>query len=142
MHVQILGSLVVRNARGSVIEIVGDRQRLLVALLAHRLGQTVPADVLSEAIWGAEKVRDPKAALHSLVARVRRTLEDGGERDALRTDPSGYRLDADRASVDGSRFEQLLGDADDAAPAMRAERSGGGAVALAGPRLRRVRRSR
>jgi DNA-binding SARP family transcriptional activator/pimeloyl-ACP methyl ester carboxylesterase len=122
VQVQILGSLVVRNARGSVIEIAGDRQRLLVALLAHRLGQTVPADVLAEAIWGADYVRDPKAALHSLVARVRRTLEHGGEGDALRTDPSGYRLDADRASVDRSRFEHLLGDADDAAPAIRAQR--------------------
>ena len=121
VRVQILGSLVVRNARGSVIEIPGDRQRRLMALLAQRLGRTVPADVLSEAIWGSEAVRDRKAALHSLVARVRRNLEDGGGDGVLRTDPGGYRLDADRASVDRSAFEQLLGDADDAAPVMRAE---------------------
>jgi pimeloyl-ACP methyl ester carboxylesterase/DNA-binding SARP family transcriptional activator len=121
MQVQILGSLVVRNERGSVVDIPGDRQRLLVALLAHRLGQTVPADVLAEAIWGDANVRDLRAALHSLVARVRRALEEGGEHDALRTDPSGYRLDAHRAAVDRSSFERLLGDADDAAPATRAQ---------------------
>jgi pimeloyl-ACP methyl ester carboxylesterase/DNA-binding SARP family transcriptional activator len=111
-----------RTAGGSAVEVAGDRQRRLLALLAHRLGEAVTADVLTDAIWGAEDLRDPLGALHSLVARVRRVLEDAGGRDVLRTDAAGYRLDAERCSVDAALFEQLLHSATSGSPAARAER--------------------
>jgi pimeloyl-ACP methyl ester carboxylesterase/DNA-binding SARP family transcriptional activator len=122
VRVQVLGALLVRDDHGGVVELAGERQRRLVALLAHRLGRTVPAEVLADAIWGDEAVRDPKAALHSLVARVRRALEDAGAGEVLRTDPSGYRLDADLTSVDRDEFERALADAADGPPDARSDR--------------------
>jgi DNA-binding SARP family transcriptional activator/DNA-binding CsgD family transcriptional regulator/Tfp pilus assembly protein PilF len=122
VRIQVLGSLTVTTTAGSAIEILGARQRRLLALLARRVGRTLPAEVLSHALWEVEDVRDPRGALHSLVARVRRALDASGERGVLRTDPTGYRLDAEHTSVDAFRFEEILRDADDAPPPDRAER--------------------
>ena len=51
MRVRVLGSLALQSDDGSTIDVSGDRQRRLLALLAQRLGQTVPAEVLADAIW-------------------------------------------------------------------------------------------
>ncbi len=64
----------------------GRRRSVLAALLVHA-GNPVPADALVEAAWSDSLPADPRAALYTVVSRLRSLLGD----DALSVGPAGYR---------------------------------------------------
>ncbi|MBA2894509.1 ATP-binding protein [Nonomuraea soli] len=92
IEVRLVGPLAVR--RGDRIlpaGAVGSRQaRTLLALLAVRHGQVVPADTLADAVWGGAQPPRPARNLATLVSRLRTALGaaviEGGS--------GGYRLGA------------------------------------------------
>ena len=95
------------------VEVLRDGRQLLVpgrtaivilAGLALTPGRVVPFDTLIEWRWGSELPAHPRAALHSGVARLRRLMGD----NVVETAPSGYRLCAENARHDLSRFRELV----------------------------------
>lgn len=75
--------------------------RLLASLILAR-GRVVGVDRLVDDVWGDEPPADARAALHTTVARVRRSL--GPHADLLERAPSGYRLDHTGITVDADEF--------------------------------------
>ena len=99
---RVLGTLQA-DRDGSSLPLPSRRQRALLAALLTRAGKPVPADALVEAAWGERLPDHPKAALQTVLSRLRTTL--GAE--LISTDVSGYRLNVTADSVDALRFEAL-----------------------------------
>ena len=125
----MLGPLEVRDGAGTVRAVSGGRLRALLALLALRAGQVVPAGWLIGELWGMRPPADAGGALQALVSRLRRAL---GDPEAVLSGPAGYRLAAGRDDVDVFRFEWLAARGRAALAASPAEAAGllGEALAL------------
>ncbi|WP_285659237.1 BTAD domain-containing putative transcriptional regulator [Actinomycetospora sp. NBRC 106375] len=86
----------------------GARLSTVLAVLLARVGETVAAPALVEAIWGADASARSVKVLESHIWRLRKILEpDRGPRAAptvLRTEPTGYRLAVDPAHLDSHRL--------------------------------------
>jgi DNA-binding SARP family transcriptional activator/streptogramin lyase len=92
--VRILGPLDV-VADGRPISVGGDRQRLLLGVLALRASHVVTTDELVEALFR----RGGSGALHTAISRLRNSLGA----DWIETHPSGYALRADAERLDAAR---------------------------------------
>ena len=79
------------------------RQRAVLAALLARAGRSVPADALVEAAWGEQLPHHPKAALQTVLSRLRTALGT----ELISSDMSGYRLNVAADGVDALRFEAL-----------------------------------
>lgn len=94
---------------------VGRRlERCLLGVLVLEAGREVPVDRLMNLLWGEPGPRDPQAALHTYVSRVRAALRSdlGGDDEITVTRAGhGYRADLDPDAVDALRFRSLLGQA-------------------------------
>ncbi|HYO38727.1 MAG TPA: AfsR/SARP family transcriptional regulator, partial [Nocardioidaceae bacterium] len=75
--------------------------RLLADLLLAR-GRVVGVSRLAEDVWGDEPPEDPRAALHTTVARVRRALGPAGALVSWRS--PGYVVDLSRVRLDSEEF--------------------------------------
>ncbi len=114
--VRLLGGVQVE--RDGEIEQPGGRLgRSLLALLALRPGSPVRVDVLIDELWGESLPRNPPAALHVQVSRLRTVLDPSrsGEADSrsevLRVGGGAYTLGVAPGAVDLSRFHQHVGTA-------------------------------
>lgn len=96
----------------------GRGQETLLFRLAIDAGTVVSARALTDDLWANDAPDDPRAALQSLVSRLRRAL--GAE--LIEAVSGGYRLTLDRDDVDLTRFQDLVADA---------RRDGGAAAARA-----------
>jgi pentatricopeptide repeat protein len=99
---RVLGTLQA-DRDGSPLPLPSRRQRAVLAALLTRAGRTVPADTLVEAAWGERLPDHPKAALQTVLSRLRTAL--GAE--LISADISGYRLNVTADGVDALRFEAL-----------------------------------
>ncbi|WP_262062952.1 BTAD domain-containing putative transcriptional regulator [Streptomyces sp. STR69] len=104
MRYKILGSTRAEDERGAVVALGGARLRALLAALALHPGRIVPFGTLIDEVWADEPPQDAPAALQALVGRLRRTVG----KDAIVSDPGGYRLAATRDDVDLYVFERLV----------------------------------
>ena len=107
MEFRILGELEVLGDTGQPCEVVGHRQRALVALLATHPNETVSADRLVDALWEDETPANAANALQTVVSRLRRAL---GETRIVTRSP-GYALRAEPDEIDAGRFERLAAEA-------------------------------
>ena len=113
---------------------VGRRiERCLLGILALEAGREVPVDRLTGLLWGEHGPRDPQAALHTYVSRVRAALRRGhgdAQEVTVTCTGHGYRAEMSGDAVDALRFRALLGQAHAMAdPRLRA-RSLRSAIAL------------
>lgn len=110
----LLGSLIV-TLDGRLVSLGRRRERLLLAVLLLDVGMPVETGRLIELLWDAdEQPRDPRAAVHVYVSRLRQALErlSSAERGVrLGSSGSAYVLHADPQSVDAHRFASLVQDA-------------------------------
>ncbi|WP_427921067.1 BTAD domain-containing putative transcriptional regulator [Streptomyces sp. cg40] len=104
MRYGILGSTRAEDERGAVVALGGARLRALLAALALHPGRIVPFGTLIDEVWADEPPQDAPAALQALVGRLRRTVG----KDAIVSEPGGYRLAASRDDVDLYVFERLV----------------------------------
>ncbi|MGF1647305.1 MAG: BTAD domain-containing putative transcriptional regulator [Kineosporiaceae bacterium] len=86
---------------GRAVLVRRGRQQLLLAALALRPGEAVPAFRLVDELWPDGLPEGPENALQQLVSAVRRCL--GPARTLLATVPSGYRLDITAEDTDAGR---------------------------------------
>jgi len=98
----VLGRLDVWR-RGRQLVVPSGRRRIVLAALLVRAGTPVPVDALVEAAWGADIPADPRAALYTVVSRLRSLLGD----HVITSSPSGYQIDVSADALDAMRFEQL-----------------------------------
>ncbi|WP_170061975.1 ATP-binding protein [Compostimonas suwonensis] len=107
VRVAVLGPVLVEGRDRALSPATGALSRaLLVALaLAPRATLSVPA--LVDALWPNEPPRQEKAALQTLVSRLRTASGDG----VLESTPGGYRLAVDAAQLDLSLARELHAEA-------------------------------
>jgi predicted ATPase/DNA-binding SARP family transcriptional activator len=99
---RVLGTLQA-DRDGCPLPLPSRRQRALLAALLTRAGKPVPADELVEAAWGDGLPDHPKAALQTVLSRLRAALGA----DLISSSISGYQLNVTVDGVDALRFEAL-----------------------------------
>ena len=100
LQIDVLGPLRARDSLGRDVTPDGVLQRRLLALLVLRRGQVVSPDVAIDVVWPGRRPRDPLAALHNHLFRLRRALPD----DVIESAGDGYRLDPSRVDLDADRL--------------------------------------
>ena len=88
---------------GRVVPVPAGRRRAVLACLLVHAGRPVAADSLIDAAWREDLPDEPRAALHTVVSRLRMALGA----DTLVSDAAGYALAVDEQAVDAHRFESL-----------------------------------
>jgi predicted ATPase len=122
VRIGLLGGFAVEHD-GASVEVVGAMQRALLFRLALDPGTQLGYRALAEDIWPDDPPENARAALQSLVSRLRSQLPP----ESIESLPGGYRLAVERRDVDAVLFQDLVAAAS-AAP-------GPEAVALAGTAL-------
>src|SRR5207249_5972521 len=95
----VLGPLEVRS-NGRTLELGGQKQRILLAMLLLEANRVVSSDRLIEAIWGEQPTATAHKGLQVLVSQLRKLL--GKERVVSRA--PGYALRIDSSERDLDRF--------------------------------------
>ncbi|MEU1971490.1 ATPase [Microbacterium sp. NPDC019599] len=125
MRLRFFGGLALEGSAGEAISVPGRGQQALLFRLAVDAGTTVAYRPLAQDLWPDDSPEDPRAALQSLVSRLRRAVGA----DAVASEPGGYRLALSRDDVDVTRFQDLVEAArasdDPAEAAMLARRATG-----------------
>jgi WD40 repeat protein/DNA-binding SARP family transcriptional activator len=105
----VLGPLQVVGPDGPV-DIVGAKERALLAHLVAAAGRMVPTDELIDNLWGGQPPRTAAKSLQNYVLRLRNVLEPdrNGRPRVLLTDGPGYRLAIPEEAVDARRFVTLV----------------------------------
>jgi DNA-binding SARP family transcriptional activator len=92
------------------ITIPAGKQRILLATLLFDANQVVPIEELFERLWYPTMPRSPRAALHTTMTRLKRSL--GADADLLiQQIGEGYQLELEPESLDLMRFRALVEDA-------------------------------
>ena len=101
VDIRLLGPVSVA-VDGRDVPIGSPKQRIILAMLA--LSGRAGAGALADELWRETPPASVAATVHTLVSRLRRNLEAGGARLAIRAEAGGYVLDLDRGRLDVSRF--------------------------------------
>jgi DNA-binding SARP family transcriptional activator len=102
MEFRILGPLEVL-ADGQALDLGGQKQRALLALLLLEANKPVSRDRLIDALWEEEPTATAQKAIQVYVSQLRKLL--GKER--LLTRPPGYLLHAEADELDLAQFQRL-----------------------------------
>ena len=118
MEFRILGPLEALDG-DRTLEVPGQRQRSLLALLLLHANRVVSSSRLIEELWPDEASESHVGALQASVSRLRKSLGSGAE--LLVTLPTGYVIRLARGQLDLHRFERLVQEAGAAEPREAAE---------------------
>jgi predicted ATPase/DNA-binding SARP family transcriptional activator len=105
VEVRLLGPVSL-GAGGREITIRSPKQQVILAMLA--LSPRVSVDAMADALWRDAPPASVAATVHTLVSRLRRTIEEAGGGIAIRSEGVGYVMDVDPSCVDVHRFEAHL----------------------------------
>jgi DNA-binding SARP family transcriptional activator len=103
---RILGPLEVTDA-GEPIELHGQKQRALLALLLLEANRVVSTDRIADALWGEQPPRTAATSIQNFISQLRKLL--GAE--TLVTKPPGYELRLAPEQLDLERFRHLIEEA-------------------------------
>ena len=106
LEFRILGQLEVWDGE-KALELVGQRQRVVLAVLAMHVGEVVPSERLITYLWGESPPPTAATSLQNAVSQLRKAIGA----DVVETRTPGYALNAERDAVDARRFERLLSEA-------------------------------
>ncbi|QQM41862.1 BTAD domain-containing putative transcriptional regulator [Streptomyces liliifuscus] len=104
MRYRILGVTQATDAQGKDVPLGGPRLRALLTAMALRAGRSTSPETLIDEVWPDSPSHAAPAALQALVARLRRALG----KDAITSEPGGYRLATTPEDVDLFVFERLV----------------------------------
>src|SRR6478672_2775036 len=102
MEFKLLGPLAINDGPDPVV-LAGRKQRALLARLLLDVNRTVATDRLVDDLWGDEVPDSAQKMVQIYVSQLRKVLPAG----MLRTRPPGYAIEANPATIDVVRFEQL-----------------------------------
>jgi predicted ATPase len=121
VKIGLLGGLRVEHD-GRPVTVTGSMQLAVLFRLAVDAGTAVSYRAISEDIWGRDAPENTKAALQSIVSRLRSQLPA----DAIESTAGGYRLKVARTDVDALEFSDLVAAAEtsDDAPRLASEALG------------------
>jgi len=103
LEFRILGPLEVAD-EGQLLQLSGQKQRALLALLLLDVNRVVSTDRIVDALWGEQPPRTATTSLQNFVSQLRKLL--GSE--ALVTKPPGYQLRIAPEQLDLERFVRLV----------------------------------
>ena len=120
----VLGPVVAWNESGEPIDLKGPRHRAVLARLVVARGRVVPVDLIVDDLW-VDPPAGATSAIRTFVSALRRALEPGRpprtKPKAIVTAGPGYALHAAPDAVDAWKFERLVREAADSAPAQSLE---------------------
>lgn len=96
LRVTVLGPVLVEGRSGALVEPGGRLAKALITVLALADGRPVGASALIDELWADAPPAGAKAALQTLVSRVRATAAPG----LIDSAAAGYRLAVDRTGID------------------------------------------
>ncbi len=128
MRYYVLGVTEVRTEDGTALPLGGAKVRAALTALAVRVGRPVPPDALINEVWTDDPPTDAAGALQALIARLRRSLG----RDAITSEPGGYRLNGRPDAVDLHAFVALVATAEAALAEGRPEHAADAAARALG----------
>jgi TolB-like protein/DNA-binding SARP family transcriptional activator len=103
----LFGGFEIRRAGGECIELPGQKERALLAVLAVRSGARQSRDKLAGLLWGGRGDKQARDSLKHSVSRLRRGLASitpmsvVADRQSVRLDPAAF-------AIDVTEFEQAL----------------------------------
>ena len=115
LEFRILGPLEVAD-EGEPLQLSGQKQRALLALLLLDVNRVVSTDRIVDALWGEEPPRTAATSLQNFVSQLRKLLGS----DVLVTKQPGYQLRIAPEQLDLERFVRLVEEAREEPPAERA----------------------
>ncbi|MFD1714419.1 ATP-binding protein [Amnibacterium flavum] len=95
IRVAVLGPVLLAGRDGELVEVTGTLAKRFVAALALAGGSTVGVDPLTDALWEDDPPRNPRAALQTLVSRLRQGTAEG----VILSSASGYAIAADSTDL-------------------------------------------
>ncbi|HMI28370.1 MAG TPA: BTAD domain-containing putative transcriptional regulator [Gaiellaceae bacterium] len=115
LEFRILGPLEVA-ADGEPLQLSGQKQRALLALLLLDVNRVVSTDRIVDALWGEEPPRTAATSLQNFISQLRKLLGS----DVVVTKPPGYQLRIEPEQLDLERFMRLVEESRAEPPAERA----------------------
>ena len=115
LEFRILGPLEVA-ADSEPLQLSGQKQRALLALLLLDANRVVSTDRIVDALWGEEPPRTAATSLQNFVSQLRKLLGS----DVVVTKPPGYQLRIEPEQLDLERFTRLVEESRAEPPAGRA----------------------
>ena len=106
LEFRILGPLEVWDGE-KALQLGGQRQRAVLAVLAMHVGEVVPSERLITYLWGETPPRTAATSLQNSISQLRKVLGS----DVVETRTPGYVLTSEKEAVDARRFEGLLDEA-------------------------------
>jgi DNA-binding SARP family transcriptional activator/tetratricopeptide (TPR) repeat protein len=110
---RVLGPVQVRDG-DRMVPVPPGRVLTLLTLLLLRANQVVTQRELAEQLWQDSPPAHPRAAIHTIVRRLRHALGDGAGGRIIQTAPDGYLIRLDPSHLDLSAFRRLVVRATDA----------------------------
>ncbi|WIB13683.1 BTAD domain-containing putative transcriptional regulator [Curtobacterium sp. MCPF17_052] len=115
LRVAVLGPVLAEDRTGALVPVPGTLARTFLTALVLARGRAVTTESLIDDLWADEPPRGARAALQTLVSRLRRATADG----LVVSTASGYVLGVDTDATDLGAAERMLGGTPDA-PVLRA----------------------
>ena len=112
---RILGPLEV-SRDGEQLQLSGQKQRALLALLLLEANRVVSTDRIMDALWGEQPPRTAPTSLQNFVSQLRKLLGP----ETLVTKPPGYQLRLEPDQLDLERFRRLVEEGRSGPPDARA----------------------
>ena len=108
-EITLFGGFEVRLAGGQVVELPGQKDRALLAILALSPGATHSRDKLASLLWGDRGDQQARDSLKHALTRLRQCLQST-DPPPIVADRQAVRLDPTAVTIDVATFERLLKD--------------------------------
>jgi DNA-binding SARP family transcriptional activator len=106
LHIRLLGAFEVSRS-GEPVDLAGQKQRAVLAILALNAGRVVSIDSFVDRLWGEHPPKTAVTSLQNFISQLRKVLGT----TAVVTKPPGYLLAVAPSQVDSHEFERLIREA-------------------------------
>src|SRR5688572_5850301 len=105
-ELRLLGGFELRLAHGEVVDLLGQKDRALLAILALPAGTTHSRDKLASLLWSDRGEQQARDSLKHSLTKLRQCLPAGAP-SSIMADRSTVRLDPAAMAIDVATFQQL-----------------------------------
>lgn len=118
IEVRILGPLVV-IVDGKEVNLGGQRQRIVLSMLALNARRVTSVERLIDAVWATSPPSTARSQIQICISKLRKLITPAQEPEIITTREPGYLLEIPDWALDSSRFAALLASAREGADAGR-----------------------